>query len=239
MAAMKLIKLTKKTTPPSRRMHKYGSTKPSYLKLAKAATKKTPSAVKNKPVPSSTAAVSNAPNKNLNEYKKHLKLMINTKLLNHKSPNFKENVVKNMKNYRDLKNPNFVAYNSDATVNRVVAEIRREMPQNTLPVKITATSNPVMTKRLLKSRKKGGASKKTASNVAKPTTKYNRTPYLGNTKNNASPKNGFNKNNSNNNNGSGSNSNNNGSGSNSNNNGSNNNRAVPANVSVRRTMKKR
>lgn len=232
MAAMKLIKLTKKTTPPSRRMHRYGSTKPSYLKFTKAVTKKSPSAATNTPTPSAAAVVDVAPNKNLNEYKKHLKLMINTQFLNHKSPNFKENVVKNMKNYRDLKNPNFVAYKSDATVNRVVAEIRREMPQNTQPVKITSKSEPTMTKRLLQSRKKGGASKKAASNIAKPTTKYSRTPYLGNTKNNASPKNGFNKNNSNNNN--------NGSGSNSNNNGSNNNnRAVPANVSVRRTMKKR
>lgn len=228
MAVMNVIKLTKKTTPPSRRMHRYGSTNPSYLKF----TKKSPSAATNTPTPSAAAAVSNAPNKNLNEYKKHLKLMINTKFLNHKSPNFKENVVKNMKNYRALKNPTFVAYKSDATVNRVVAEIRREMPQNTQPVKITSKSEPTKTKRLLQSRKKGGASKKAASNIAKPTTKYSRTPYLGNTKNNASPTNGFNKNNSNNNN--------NNNGSNSNNNGSNNNnRAVPANVSVRRTIKKR
>ena len=232
MVALKLIKLTKKKTPPSRRMHKYGLTKPSYLKLDKAVTKKSPSATKNKPAPSAAAA-SNASNKNLNEYKKHLKLMINTKFLNNKSPDFKENVVNNMKNYRDLKNPNFAAYKSDATVNRVVAEIRREMPQNTQPVKITSKSDPVMTKRLLQSRKKGGASKKAAANVAKPRKTYSRTPYIGNTKN-TSPKNGFNKNNSNNNNGSGSNSNNN-NGSNKN----NNNRTVPVNVSVGRIMKKR
>ena len=222
MVAMKLIKLTKKKTHPSRRMHQYGSTKPSYLKLDKAVTKESPS-VTNKPTPSTAAAMSDDSNKNLNEYKKHLKLMINTKFLNHKSPNFKENVVKNMKNYRDLKNAKFVAYKSDATVNRVVAEIRREMPQNTQPVKITSKSDPVMTKRLLQSRKKGGASKKATSNNAPSKRAYSRTPYTGKTKNNG-PKNGFNKNNSNNNNGTGS---------NSNNNGSNNNNNNRINISVK------
>lgn len=224
MVAMKLIKLTKKKTPPSRRMHQYGSTKPSYLKLGKAVTKKFPSVTKmNQPTPSAAASASDDSNKNLKEYKKHLKLMINTKFLNHKSPNFKENVVKNMKNYRDLKNPTFVAYKSDATVNRVVAEIRREMPQNTQPVKITSKSNPVMTKRLLQSRKKGGASKKATSNNAPSKRTYSRTPYTGKTQNNG-PKNGFNKNNSNNNNGTGS---------NSNNNGSNNNNNNRINISVK------
>lgn len=224
MVALKLIKLTKKKTPPSRRMHKYGLTKPSYLKLDKAVTKKSPSATKNKPAPSAAAA-SNASNKNLNEYKKHLKLMINTKFLNNKSPDFKENVVNNMKNYRDLKNPKFAAYKSDATVNRVVAEIRREMPQNTQPVKITSKSDPVMTRRLLQSRKKGSASKKATPKKAtsnNTTTKkaYSRTPYTGNTKNNG-PKNGFNMINSNKN------------GSNTNNNGSNTNNNNRTNVSVK------
>lgn len=237
MAAMKLIKLTRRTTPPSRNMHKYGTTKPSYLKLDKTATKKSPSVVINKPA-AAPAVASNASNKNINEYKKHLKLMINTRFLNHKSPEFRENVVKNMKNYRDLKNPNFVAYKSNATVNRVVAEIRRDMPQNTMPVKITSKSDPVMTKRLLQSRKKGGASKKASSTDKTSKKTYNRNPYLGNTKN-TSPKNGFNKNNSNDNNRSGSNTNTN---TNNRNNASNNNanRNMPSNVSlkVRRTMKK-
>lgn len=221
---LKLIKLTKQNTPPSRRMYKYGTTKPSYLKLDKASTKKSPS-VTNKPTPSAAVAVSDASNKNLNEYKKHLKLMINASFLNHKSPDFKENVVKNMKNYRDLKKPGFAAYKSNATVNRVVAEIRREMPQSTLPVKITSKSNPVMTKRLLQSRKKGGASKKTESNNMKSVKTYSRTPYTGKTKNNA-PNNGFNKNNSNKNNASNTNSN--------KNNASNNN--ANRNVSVRTRM---
>lgn len=126
---------------------------------------------------------------------------------------------------RDLKNPKFAAYKSDATVNRVVAEIRREMPQNTQPVKITSKSDPVMTRRLLQSRKKGSASKKAAAKKAtsnNTTTKkaYSRTPYTGNTKNNG-PKNGFNMINSNKN------------GSNTNNNGSNTNNNNRTNVSVK------
>lgn len=174
---------------PKRMITPHATTQRKFLKFPKGKSIETSTKISN----NTPVTISNNHDKKIQKYKKHLKIMISTGFLNHKTPSFKNDVIEDMKHYKNMYDPDFKLHQSQATVNRIIGETIRGMPQNARTVPITTLPKATKTQALLAKRK----GKKTYKPPAYKIRKYQATPSTHTTIN--KPSNGYNMNKTNNN----------------------------------------
>lgn len=132
----------KRKSPPKRPKGSFAM-KRSYLQFPKK-PRPTKTIINNIPV--------NASSKNIEQYEKHLRLMTNTKFLNPSETSFHNNVVRNIKNYRNLmKKPNFKPSNSQ--VESIVMRMRKKSNKRAAAVPLHTSRTALKTRALIASKK--------------------------------------------------------------------------------------